>query len=117
MPLFPLFIVLVALAAARVAVSLTLFVVVPALLTVLSFLFGPALRDAARAVMRGGKRAYGAIEQEARDISEEAADHRASETDARVRVEPDRLRVVGESPERDLDDEDEEPSERRHRRG
>src|ERR1700722_12235715 len=77
LPFLPVFIVLVALAAARVAVSLALFVAVPAVLTILSLVFGSSLRTAARAVVRGGRRAYGLIEQQARDISDEAEERRA----------------------------------------
>ena len=45
-----------------------------------------------RAVTRGGRRAYGAIEQQARDFSGSAVDEGAGE-EARVRVQPDRVRV------------------------
>jgi hypothetical protein len=117
LPFFPLFVVLIALAAARVAVSLTLFVVVPAVLTLLSLIFGPSLRDAARAVMRGGKRAYGAIEQEAHDISNASADDRTTASDARVRVEPDRVRVEGVEGEVEDDAWEETEEERASERG
>jgi len=113
-PFPPVFFVLVALAVARVAVSLALFVVVPVLLTLLSLVFGPALRDAARAVTRGGRRAYGAIEQQARDFSEDAAEDGARE-DPRVRVEPDRVRVEGK-PDEDDSEEDQREDARHQRR-
>jgi hypothetical protein len=117
LPFLPVFIVLVALAAARVAVSLALFVAVPAVLTILSLVFGSSLRTAARAVVRGGRRAYGLIEQQARDISDEAEERRAPGDDARVRVEPDRVRVQGKAEEDDWDEaeDDERPGQQRRR--
>jgi hypothetical protein len=114
LPFPPLFFVLVALAAARVAVSLALFVLVPALLTLLSLVFGPALRDAARAVTRGGRRAYGAIEQQVRDFSADAAEDGAGE-EPRVRVEPERVRVEGK-PDEDDSEEDQREDARHQRR-
>jgi hypothetical protein len=120
LPFLPMFIVLVALAAARVAVSLALFVAVPAVLTVLSLVFGSSLRTAARAVVRGGRWAYGLIEQQARDIrdiSDEVAESRAPGEEARVRVEPDRVRVKDEAEDDDWDEaeDDERPREERRR--
>jgi hypothetical protein len=107
LPFFPLIFVLLALAVARVAISLALFVVVPAFLTMLSVLFGSALRDAARAVTQGGRRAYEAIEDQARDFSGGGSEGRNEEEEARVRVEGNRTRVGAQESEDGEDEEDE----------
>jgi len=116
LPFLPRLFVLVALAAARVAVSLALFVIVPSLLTLLSLVFGPALRAAARAVTGGGRRAYDAIEQQARHISEDAAEAREETPEPRVRVGQDRDRVRVEDAGEDEDWEEAEGEERPGRR-
>jgi hypothetical protein len=94
----PLVFVLMALSIARVAVSVALSVVVPAVLVLLSLLFGPALRQAARAVSRGGRRAYDAIDEQARAIAAGAEAQGESAAAGRLRVEAEhpRVRVPGE---------------------
>jgi hypothetical protein len=94
----PLFFVLVGLSVARLAVTVALSVVVPTVLVTLSLLFGPALREAARAVTRGGRRAYDALDAQARAFAERGDLRGAHEVVDRVRVEGQeaRVRVGGE---------------------
>jgi hypothetical protein len=114
----PLFFVLIALSVARVALSVALSVVVPAVLVALSLVFGPALREAARAVTRGGRRAYDAIDAEARSLAERAASIDAptdAPTDARrIRVDDGapRARLGSEDREENEPEEDARPSKR-----
>jgi serine/threonine protein kinase len=96
-----LFVMLLALALARVVVSLVMFVAVPLLLGLLSLVFGRGLREAAQRVRVAGGRAYDALDR--------AAQHQQGDPDdARVRVEPLR--------DEPWDDED-EASEDEARRG
>ncbi len=116
MPFFPLMIVLLALAVARLAVSLALFVVVPAVLVLLSTVFGPALREAARTVTRRGREAYDAIEAEAQALAGRAPGPGApGDEEARVRVAPDRVRV-GDDTEAEYEREAEHEEERERER-
>ena len=90
----PLFFVLIGLAVARVAISVALFVVVPLLLQLLSLVFGRALRQAAAAVVQGGKRAYEAIDEQARALGDGARRDQKEKPDVHVRVNPEsRVRV------------------------
>jgi len=116
----PVFLVLIALSVARVAVSMAMFVVVPAVLTVLSLVFGHALREAARAVTQGGRRAYDAIDEQARAFVERGEPHDAPAAPGRVRVEGEAARVrIGDEDEgwdEDEAAEDAEEGERGRRR-
>jgi Protein kinase domain len=106
----PLFVVLVGLAIARVAVSVAVLLVVPAVLWILSLVFGRSLRDAARAVTAGGKRAYDAIDEQAR-VLEDRSDASEPKDDARLRVSTDvRSRVRDEEPVDDAAWDEEEAS-------
>jgi hypothetical protein len=109
----PLFFVLIGLSVARLAVSVALSVVVPAVLVLLSLVFGPALREAARAVTRGGRRAYDAIDEQARAIADRTERRDEPRDTGGVRVEAARLRVQGENGNEDESWDDHEPEERR----
>jgi hypothetical protein len=108
-----LFVVLLGLAVARVAVSLAMFAVVPLVLGILSLVFGQRLRDAARRVRSAGERAYEALDRAAQR-------EQAEPDDARIRVEPDEERVrfsdVGAGDE-SWDDEEEASEEEARRKG
>jgi hypothetical protein len=116
LPWIALLFVLLGLAVARVAVSVALFVIVPAVLTTLSLVFGPALRDAARAVVRGGKRAYGAIDEQAREVAGRTSEPPPPAENPRVRVEGERVRVAGPRAEEEEEEEWEEEEEEERRR-
>jgi hypothetical protein len=116
----PLLAVLVGLAIARVAVSIALLVVVPACLWILSLVFGRGLRDAARAVTSGGKRAYEAIDAQAHALEHTAKRAGEPEESARLRVSEDvRTRVGGkeEASDEAWDEESESESDDAHRTG
>ncbi|HEY6562065.1 MAG TPA: serine/threonine-protein kinase [Polyangiaceae bacterium] len=121
---FPFAVVLIftiGLFVARTAVSLTLRVFVPVLLTLLALLFGPALRKAARAVADAGRRASFALDRALRGVQqtppiidtegEEVVDtHEGHDSGHERRAPHERVRVAAaEHP----DDEEREP--RRHR--
>jgi tRNA A-37 threonylcarbamoyl transferase component Bud32 len=122
---FPFAIVLlftIGLMLARTAVSLTLRVFVPLLLTVLALLFGPALRRAARAVADAGRRASAALDTALRGVQrqptvidtegeEVPGEHWPSDGAQRRRAPHGRVRVP---PVEHVDDEH-EPERRRHR--
>jgi hypothetical protein len=109
----PLFFVLIGLSVARLAISVALSVVVPAVLVLLSLVFGPALRQAARTVTRGGRRAYDAIDDHARAIADPTEPHDEPRAAGGVRVEAPRVRVRGEKGNEDESWDDHEPEERR----
>jgi hypothetical protein len=118
LPFIPYFFVVLGLAVARLAVTLALFVAVPTLLTLLSLLFGPSLRAAARAVSLGGRRAYDALDRRAREFRD-GQERAWADEPAKVRVEAEADRVrVGEEPARaePEEDEDDASEERRKRR-
>ncbi len=107
-----LFVILLGLAVARVAVSVAMFVIVPLVLVLLSFLFGRALREAAQRVRSAGARAYDALDR--------AAEREQVEPDAaRLRVEPvedEHLRVSDERADDDAWDDENETNVRESRR-
>ena len=132
---------LVALAYAQVWVALTLQAFVPALLTLLSVVFGRPLRDAARRVSDAGARAVAGIAEKQRQLSgsdsrdEESKSEpgdpintgvRVTSREPRVRVETRAGRETQEprdkhepeepSAEEALDDETEPPAKERRRR-
>jgi hypothetical protein len=121
---FPFAVVLlftIGLFVARAAVSLTLRVFVPVLLTLLALLFGPALRKAARAVADAGRRASFALDRALRGVQqtppiidtegEEVVDTHQGHDSGHERHAPhERVRVA---PAEQPDDEEREP--RRHR--
>jgi hypothetical protein len=110
----PLFFVLIGLSVARLAVSVALTVVVPAVLVLLSLVFGPALRQAARVVALGGRRAYDAIDEQARTIVSRAGPRDEPGAADGVRVEAAHVRVQSERRgEDELWDEDERNERRR----
>lgn len=104
--------ILLGLAVARVAVSVAMFVIVPLVLVLLSFLFGRALREAAQRVRSAGARAYDALDR--------AAEREQVEPDAaRLRVEPvedEHLRVSDERADDDAWDDENETNVRESRR-
>jgi hypothetical protein len=114
----------VGLVLARTAVSLTLRVFVPILLTVLAVLFGPALRQAARRVADAGRRASLALDGAMRRVGRRPIiiDTEGEEVDseAQTRASPHtrrgRARVRVEAAELEDDDDVKEPRARRHHR-
>jgi hypothetical protein len=121
---FPFAIVLlftVGLILARTAVSLTLRVFVPLLLTMLALLFGPALRRAARTVADAGRRASSALDTALRGVQrqptvidtegEEVVGQESADGAQRRRAPHARVRV----PPADYVDDEREPERRRHR--
>jgi hypothetical protein len=107
---------LLGLGVASVAISIALLVVVPVVLTVLSWFFGPRLRDAAGAVRRAGyvsNRSLGRARDRllARGVDDEPTNE-PSDRDAKAEHERTRVRVDDrpEAPTDDLED-DEVPSE------
>ncbi|HMJ10055.1 MAG TPA: serine/threonine-protein kinase [Polyangiaceae bacterium] len=104
---------------ARTAVSLTLRGVIPILLTLLALLFGPALRQAARAVADAGRRASSALDGALRRVGRQPTiidtegEEVDAERDAHVRQQP-RAPVRVEDPAAE-DDVEESPARRRRR--
>jgi tRNA A-37 threonylcarbamoyl transferase component Bud32 len=119
---FPIFFVLLGLAVARVAISVALFVVVPLVLQALSLVFGRALREAAEAVTRGGRRAYEALDEQARALGAGAPDPPnqdgvRSRVDSTPRVdEKPRVRVEASNPDEAWAEEEEPASGRGSKR-
>jgi hypothetical protein len=110
-----LFVVLVGLAIARVAVSVVMLAVVPLALGLLSLVFGRGLRHAARRVSGAGERAYDALNRA-------AAGGPLEPSEAKVRVESAgdvrdaRARVSDGESEDEAWDEAGEPTEEAERR-
>ncbi|MEJ7733363.1 MAG: hypothetical protein WKG00_29725, partial [Polyangiaceae bacterium] len=107
----PLALVRFGLWVARAAVAVAVISFVPALLTVLSLLFGPGMRRAAGVVRDAGRRANGSMRDVEARVAQRAA-HRAQ----RIAVDGPRVRVAGvdTSPANDgeyLKDEDEDEDE------
>jgi hypothetical protein len=110
-----LFVVLLGLAVARVAVSVVMFAVVPLVLGLLSLVFGSGLRVAARRVSGAGGRAYDALNRVAEREQIEPDDEQ-------IRVEPtkdfaeERVRLSDERADEESCDDEGEPSEKALRR-
>lgn len=109
----------VALVLARVAVVVVVRVFVPLLLTMMSIVFGPKLREAARRVADAGTRASNAMGRAFDQVEEQGAQE--SPSDVRVRVDDDeRIRVDQAAPEEEEEEEEEDddandrPKRRRH---
>lgn len=102
--------VTLALVLARVAVVVVVRVFVPLLLTMMSLVFGPKLREAARRVADAGTRASNAM---GRAFERVEAEEELAATDVRVRVDDDeRIRVDQRATQEEEEAEDEEADER-----
>jgi hypothetical protein len=75
--------------AAALVVSVVVGVVVPALLVLLSLIFGKKLRTAAGACHRGSKRAVSAIWRASRAVYGPKREDDAPESEPKIRISPD----------------------------
>ena len=81
-------IVVIALTVARIAVMVSLRVVVPTLLTLLSLLFGPGLKKAAKAVGRAGVAADRGMHRATQRVLGNSSKKQKGADEMRVEVDP-----------------------------